>query len=85
MKTVSGRLLGATLALVIAATGALAACYDVPEPDCGFVCGPDDRGTGHTACPDDYTCAADHRCHRNGAPANLVCASPPSAIDAPSD
>jgi hypothetical protein len=47
---------------------ALAGCYSPPEPDCGFVCGPGD------ACPADYTCASDHHCHRNGAPAALTCA-----------
>jgi hypothetical protein len=62
-------------------------CYRVPEPDCGFVCGP-----GADPCPDDYTCAGDHRCHRNGAPANLTCPAPDAGaqdtlapIDAPID
>jgi hypothetical protein len=50
---------------------ALAGCYRPPEPDCGFACGPGD------ACPADYTCAGDHQCHRNGAPASLTCASLP--------
>jgi hypothetical protein len=45
----------------------LAGCYSPPEPDCGFVCGPGD------ACPADYTCATDHHCHRDGAPASLTC------------
>ena len=37
---------------------ALTACYDLPKPDCGFVCGPS------AACPADYTCnMADNRCH----------------------
>lgn len=64
-------------------------CYDPPKPDCGFVCGPGG------ACPDDYTCAADNRCHRNGTPASLMCATSPDArpdttsgdagIDAPID
>jgi hypothetical protein len=66
-----------------------AACYTIPRPDCGFVCGPGD------ACPDGYTCADDHRCHRNGAPPDLVCAtvdaplpidaSPDAAVDAAVD
>jgi hypothetical protein len=49
---------------------ALPACYDVPQPDCGFRCGPDG------ACPEDYTCSTtDGRCHLNGTPASLVCGS----------
>jgi hypothetical protein len=36
----------------------VAACYTPPEPACGFICGPED------ACPADYTCQSDHRCHR---------------------
>jgi len=47
--------------------GALTACYDVPQPDCGFGCGPLD------ACPEGYVCAADKRCHRIGAPITTVC------------
>ncbi|HEX4418936.1 MAG TPA: hypothetical protein VH165_13585 [Kofleriaceae bacterium] len=82
----SGRLvpLGAaialTVALVLALGGAvMIACYDIPRPDCGFLCGPDN------ACPDDYTCADDHRCHRNGAPAGLICPTPDAAADGPPD
>src|SRR5512144_1161541 len=66
----SGRLgsLGVAIALLVAVTGAIvAACYEIPKPDCGFVCGP------ANACPDSYTCGSDHHCHRIGAPANLVC------------
>jgi len=66
----SGRLgsLGVAIALLVAVTGAIvAACYEIPKPDCGFVCGP------ASACPDSYTCGSDHHCHRIGAPANLVC------------
>jgi hypothetical protein len=61
----------------------LPACYDVPRPQCGFRCGPDE------ACPEDYTCnPSDGRCHLNSAPPSLVCATvdaatPPS--DAASD
>jgi hypothetical protein len=66
------------IASLVALAGAIiAACYTVPAPDCGFACGP------NGACPDDYTCAADHRCHRVGAPASLVCSTPDAA--APSD
>ena len=56
--------------------GLLAACYDVPSPDCGYVCGPGG------ACPDGYICASDGICHRDGAPGNLVCAPPDAATDA---
>ncbi|HEY1555609.1 MAG TPA: hypothetical protein VGF94_12315 [Kofleriaceae bacterium] len=45
------------------------ACYTPPEPNCGFVCG------SGGACPDDYTCASDNVCHRNGSPADLTCSS----------
>jgi hypothetical protein len=68
-----GRILG------VGIIAALAACYSPPEPDCGFACGPSG------ACPADYTCAADHVCHRNGAAAGLTCPGRPDAgIDAPS-
>jgi hypothetical protein len=60
--------------MLIALSGTIAvACYTVPRPDCGFICGPGE------ACPDGYTCADDHRCHRIGAPDDLVCAT----VDAP--
>jgi len=81
--------LAVTAAMLVALAGATVACYSIPRPDCGFVCGPDD------ACPGGYTCADDHRCHRNGAPADLVCttvdaplpadAAPDAAVDAPPD
>jgi hypothetical protein len=66
---VSARLasLGVSLTLLVAAGAIAAACYEVPTPDCGFLCGPGD------ACPDGYTCADDHRCHRSGAAAGLIC------------
>jgi hypothetical protein len=82
---VSGRVvsLGIAIALLVALAGVIvAACYEVPTPDCGFVCGPDN------ACPERYTCADDHRCHRIGAPAALVCSAPDggtSASDARAD
>ena len=66
--------LAVAAAVVVALSGAIAvACYTVPRPDCGFVCGPGN------ACPDGYTCADDHRCHRIGAPADLMC----TTVDAP--
>ena len=73
----SGRLVsaGAAAALLVGLAGAIiVACYDVPTPDCGFVCGPD------STCPDGYTCADDHYCHRTGAPSELVCARPDAAL-----
>jgi len=77
---VSGRFvsLGVAIALLVALAGAIvAACYEVPRPDCGFVCGPD------SACPDSYTCASDHRCHRIGAPSTLVCSTPDASLPHP--
>ncbi|HEU4732628.1 MAG TPA: hypothetical protein VFT22_32255 [Kofleriaceae bacterium] len=84
--------LGVSITLLVAGAGAIVvACYEVPTPDCGFLCGPGD------ACPDGYTCADDHRCHRIGAPAGLTCpildaplpvlhdAAVDSRIDAPAD
>ena len=73
--------LGGSVALVVGLAGAIVvACYEVPRPDCGFICGPE------SACPDDYTCADDHHCHRIGAPADLVCGGADAAVDArPSD
>jgi len=67
--------MGAAAALLVGLAGAIiVACYDVPRPDCGFVCGPD------SACPDGYTCADDHYCHRAGAPLDLVCSQPDAAL-----
>ena len=72
------------LRVVWAITVAFAAglgCYRAPKPACGFFCGPDG------ACPADYMCAHDGRCHLNTAPASLVCEGPDAAatIDAPFD
>ena len=64
--------------VVTASCLAAAACYSPPEPDCGFACGP------NNTCPADYACAADRHCHRNGAPASLVCGTlPDAAVDTP--
>ena len=66
--------LGVAIALLVGLAGTIVvSCYAIPTPDCGFICGPGG------ACPDGTTCADDHRCHRNGAPADLVC----STVDAP--
>ena len=73
---VSGRRwsLGAAIALSLALGGAIAAaCYAVPQPECGFLCGPGG------ACPDGYACANDHACHRTGSPPELVCHTPDAA------
>jgi hypothetical protein len=68
---------GVARALLVVLAGAIGvACYEVPAPDCGFLCGP------NGACPDDYMCADDHHCHRIGAPADLVCSTPDAAPDA---
>lgn len=77
----SGRLLSLGFLVpgvaLVALAGAIAtSCYEVPRPACGFVCGPDG------ACPDGYRCAADHYCHRDDAPDDLVCARPDAALPA---
>lgn len=76
----SGRIAWAGLRIALS-VGAAAGCYEVPEPDCGFICGPS------ASCPAHYTCADDHYCHRDGAPASLVCAAPdaPLVTDAAAD
>jgi len=70
--------LGVALA---AALGAFyAGCYAPAEPACGFRCGP------NNACPDDYACAGDGVCHRNGSQPDLVCLTPDAAPgDTPGD
>ena len=72
--------LGLPLALLATVAGAIvAACYTIPTPSCGFLCGP------NNACPDSYACASDHYCHLIGTPASLVCgtadAGTPDASD----
>jgi len=72
--------LGIAIALLVALAGAIvAACYEVPTPSCGFLCGP------NNACPDSYACANDHFCHRIGAPATLVCGTPDAGLPDTSD
>ena len=81
----SGRVVPLGVALLSLVLGAglvgaiIASCYNLPEPQCGFICGP------NGACPSDYTCAADHHCHKNGAPDSLVCGTPDAAVDGPPD
>jgi|SRR5215510_3907255 len=68
---------GVALALLAAFAGAIiSACYDIPRPTCGFICGPDGE------CPDGYRCASDHYCHRDGTSDSLVCRSPDAALPA---
>jgi hypothetical protein len=64
---------GVGLALLVALSRVIAGCYEVPEPDCGFACGPSG------ACPDGYLCASELRCHRIGTPPTLVCNPPADA------
>jgi hypothetical protein len=59
-----------------------AGCYSPVQPACGFSC----ARTGN--CPEDYFCAADGICHRQGTPSTLTCAADasidtPRPIDAP--
>jgi len=61
-------------ALPVLAVILTAACYDPPKPDCGFRC-----GVGG-ACPADYTCGSDQRCHLNGTSPTELCGPP---LDAP--
>ncbi len=53
---------------------AIAGCYRAPQPACGFVCGT------NGACPDNYSCEADNRCHLAGV--GSLCES---AVDAGPD
>jgi hypothetical protein len=68
-------LVAGVVALVLGGIGT-PACYQPPEPNCGFVCGD------NNACPPDFHCvSSDDRCHRNGSPASLMCG--PTLHDAP--
>ncbi len=62
----------AYLALVVIA---LVACYDVPQPECGFTCGPPAVAGGEGTCPDGYVCFTnvDNRCHRVSPPFTEPC------------
>ncbi|MBL0217004.1 MAG: Ig-like domain-containing protein [Myxococcales bacterium] len=70
-----GMALGLCLALV-AGLSLAQGCYSVPQPVCGFFCG------ASGACPDDYTCMADNRCHLNGAAATMCFSIDAGSIDA---
>jgi len=72
------RILGAvTVCLGLTAAFAFGiSCYEIPSPDCGFVCG------AGGLCPDNYTCATDNICHRDGTPAGTSCVGD-GGIDAP--
>ena len=54
---------------------ALAGCYDVPRPECGFQCGPPAVAGGDGTCPDGYVCFTDvdNRCHRMSPPFTEPC------------
>lgn len=54
---------------------ALAGCYDVPRPECGFTCGPPAVEGGEGTCPDGYVCftSVDNRCHRVSPPFTDTC------------
>jgi hypothetical protein len=76
--------LGIALGLTLGSAGlAMPACYHVPEPPCGFRCGPAGE------CPADYTCSSlEPRCHLDGTDPALRCDGtdgPDAAIDSPSD
>lgn len=43
--------------VAVSAVMMLVGCFKTPTPECSFACGP------NSACPADYTCAADNFCH----------------------
>lgn len=51
----------------------LAGCYDPPQPQCGFRCGP------ASECPSGYVCGSDNHCRTEGTPESVVCATPDAA------
>jgi hypothetical protein len=59
------------LATIVGLTGTVVSgCYRVPQPECGFFCGPS------ATCPEDYACnATDGRCHRTDTSATMTCSS----------
>ncbi|MBA3393821.1 MAG: Ig-like domain-containing protein [Deltaproteobacteria bacterium] len=75
-----GTILGLSVGLVLMLGVALGGCYGPPKPDCGFRCGP------AQACPADYTCGNDNRCHLNGSSPTLQCGTADASVaDAPSE
>lgn len=68
---------GMTLGLVLMLGAGIVACYDPPKPDCGFRCGP------AAACPADYTCGNDDRCHLNGSSPTLQCGTADASVAPP--
>lgn len=50
----------ASLRLIVCAV-VLAGCYDIPQPACGFQCGPPASIGGDGTCPDGYACV-EERC-----------------------
>jgi len=78
-----GITLGLTIAMFCGLTS-LPACYDVPQPACGFRCGPAGE------CPADYTCSTlEPRCHLAGTDPAMRCDTVDdggdAAIDSPVD
>ncbi len=75
------------MAVGFAVAIALASCYDVPQPECGFTCGPPAVIGGEGACPSGYICAEqDNRCHRTDPPFTDPCpgdAAPPIDLTPP--
>lgn len=73
----------AYVGVAVATSLAMAGCYSVPQPDCGFFCGAAGQ------CPDDYTCSTtDNRCHLNGSDPRMCGshdAGPLDTLDAPGD
>lgn len=75
--------LGITVGLAIASVAGISllpACYTVPQPTCGFQCGP------AGACPANYTCSAlDSRCHLDGSDPANVCLTIDGGVILPPD
>lgn len=65
--------------LLLALAGLAVACYETPQPDCAFLCGPD------TGCPEGYSCGEDGWCKRDTAPDSVECGPPVVDASAPAD
>ncbi|MGE3761670.1 MAG: Ig-like domain-containing protein [Kofleriaceae bacterium] len=72
MRSKSARI---AYAVGVAAVIAIAGCYDIPQPECGFTCGPPAVEGGEGTCPDGYVCftSLDNRCHRVSPPFTDPC------------